>query len=85
MYAEAPGAVGCRLHHAALVTPATDDQELDLSQLRVMLAADFDKEGVEIHVDDACRHAGAYTRRIAVALNATTTRVPAFNCISCTD
>jgi hypothetical protein len=51
----------------------------------VMLAADFDKESVEIHVDDACRHGGAYTRRIAVALNATTTGVPAFNCISWTD
>jgi hypothetical protein len=59
MYAEAPGTVGRGLHYPALVTTATDDQELDMSQLGMMLAADFDKEGVEIHVYDPGGHDGA--------------------------
>jgi hypothetical protein len=52
----APGPVGCRLHHAALVAPAAHHQELDVAKLGVALAADFDEEGVEIDVEDA----GAY-------------------------
>jgi hypothetical protein len=51
----------------------------------MMLAADFDEKGIEIDVYDAGRHDGAYTRRMAVALNATTTRVPAFSPMSSTD
>src|SRR5690348_2336607 len=44
------------LHHAALVPPATDDQQLELAELRMALATYLDEEGVEVHVHDSCAH-----------------------------
>ena len=73
------------MYYATLVTAAADYEELDVSQLWVMLAADFDEEGIEIDMYDAGGHAGAYTRRIAVALKATITLVPAVSSMSSTD
>jgi hypothetical protein len=51
--AELARAVRRRLHDAALLAPATDDEQLYLPQLGVALAADFDEEGVKIDVKDA--------------------------------
>jgi len=56
--AVAPGAVRRRLHHAALVAPSAHHQELDVPQLGVALAADFDEERVQIDVQDASAHDG---------------------------
>jgi hypothetical protein len=46
--AEAPRSVRRRLNDTALVAPAAYYQELDIPELRVMLAADFDEECVEV-------------------------------------
>ena len=54
---EAPGAVGGGLHHAALVPPAADHEQLDVAELGVILSADLHEEGVEIHVNDPGGHA----------------------------
>jgi hypothetical protein len=51
--AVAPGAVRRRLYHPALIPPPAHHQELEVAQLGMALAADFDEEGVEIDVDDA--------------------------------
>jgi hypothetical protein len=51
--AEAPGGIRRRLHHPALIPPPAHHQELEVAQLGMAVAADFDEEGVEIDVDDA--------------------------------
>jgi hypothetical protein len=43
--------VRSRLHHASLVAPPSDHQQLDFSQLRVILTADLDEEGVQIDME----------------------------------
>ena len=55
--AEAARAVRGGLHHAALVAPSADHQQLDVPQLGMPLAAHFDEEGVEVDVEDAGAHA----------------------------
>ena len=54
---EFAGPVGGRLHHAALVPPAANHQQLDPEQLGVPLPADLYEKGVEIHVENAGAHA----------------------------
>jgi hypothetical protein len=48
--------MGRRLDDASLVSPATDDQQLDIQQLGIVLAAYLHEEGVQIHVHQARRH-----------------------------
>jgi hypothetical protein len=59
---ESAGPIGRRLDDTTLVSTASDYQELDALQLGVILAADFDEEGIEIDVDETRGHGGAYTR-----------------------
>src|SRR3954447_23101839 len=82
MNAKAAGGMGGRLNHAPLVPASAHNQQFDLPELGVVVTADFDEEGVEIYMDESRGHAGAYTRRMAVALNARTTAVPARSPIS---
>jgi len=53
---ESTRAIGSRLHHAALIASPAHDQQLDLAQLRMALAADLHKERVEIEVQEASGH-----------------------------
>ena len=85
MNAETASAIRSGLYHSSLVAPATDNQKLQVAQFRMIVPADFDEEGIEIDMYDAGGHDGAYTRRIAVALKATITLVPAFSSMSSTD
>ena len=55
--AVAARAVRGGLHHAALIPPPADDQQLDIPELGMPLAAHFDEEGVEVDVEDAGAHA----------------------------
>jgi hypothetical protein len=55
--AVAAGAVRGGLHHAALIPPSADDQQLDIPELGMPLAAHFDEKRVEIDVEDAGTHA----------------------------
>ena len=53
----APRGVGGGLDHAALVPPATHDQQRHRAQLGVALPADLDEKRIEIHVENAGAHA----------------------------
>jgi hypothetical protein len=57
--AELTGTVRGGLHHAALLPAAAYDQQVELAQLGMALAADFDEESVEINVKDSCGHRGS--------------------------
>jgi hypothetical protein len=85
MNAEAPGRIRGGLNHPALIATSTHHQQLEVPQLRVILATDLDEERVQVHMDDAGGHEGAYTRRMAVALSATTTCSPPCSPISSAD
>jgi hypothetical protein len=56
MDAELPCRIRGRLDDAALVPPPAHHQEVDVPELRVEAAADFDEQGVEIHVKESGRH-----------------------------
>jgi hypothetical protein len=53
---EFPRPVRGRLDHAPLVATTPDDQELEIAQLGMALATDLDKEGVQVHMEEAGRH-----------------------------
>jgi hypothetical protein len=57
MHPVAPSPVGSGLNHASLVPPSTDNEEVDLAQLGMALAAYLDKEGIEIDVENSGGHA----------------------------
>ena len=68
--------MGGGLHHTPLVPASAHDQQLDVPQLGVILAAYLDEEGVKVHMKESRWHRGAYTRRMAVALQATIRGIP---------
>ena len=66
----------------ALIPAPSHHQQLDVPELGMVLAADFDEEGIQIDVKEARGHTGAYTRRMAVALRAMITLSPGCSAIS---
>jgi hypothetical protein len=48
--------MGCGLDDAPLVPPAAHHQQLQLPQLRVILTADLDEEGVQVDVEKSGSH-----------------------------
>ena len=53
---EAACAIRGALHDSPALAPPADDEQLDIAQLRVTLAADLHEEGVKIDVNDSRRH-----------------------------
>jgi hypothetical protein len=56
--AEAACRVRGRLNHPPLIPAPAHHQQLDVAQLGVIVAGYLDEEGIEVHVEEARRHAG---------------------------
>ena len=80
MDAEPASPVRCRLHHPALVAAAAHHQQLDVTELGMPLAADFDEERVEIDVENARAHVLNLATPLAFAGSRSPARAPERHC-----